>query len=140
MQRILNLEFRNFKSSFTRILFLLLASFFLVFYKRWGEAGGSKFSLPPSEGEIWTIKKWRWQYGGGAGLLERGVSTFQITLYIWRKNFFFVTIILWKKIILGCLKLNLCVCVWKISGSDLDSCLRESVENCLKYRKKAWNK
>ena len=33
---------------------------------------GSKFWLPPLEGEIWKIKNKEWKYGAGAVLLKRG--------------------------------------------------------------------
>ena len=81
-------------------------------------------------GEIWKIKKRGWKYGAGAGLLKRGGGT-TVTFPIWffqglsflhleitlpfaklcysfeEKILFSTTIILWKKIILSCLKTNL---------------------------------
>ena len=93
------------------------------------KARESKFWLPPQEGKVWKIRKRRWKYGAGAGPLKTGGSwhffylifarfiifTFRIyftlckiVLCIWRKTFIFpVTILLWKKVILSCLKMNL---------------------------------
>ena len=94
--------------------------------------GGSKFWLPPLDGGIWKIKKRGWKYGVGAGLLKRGAWHFSY-LSFWRfviftipftlckitlpfakscypfeeKLFFSATIILWQKVILSYLKMNL---------------------------------
>ena len=101
------------------------------------KGGGSKFWLPPPEGGIWKIEKRGWKYCAGAGLFKRGgwhcsylmLSRFIIftftnyfTLYkivmhlqviliiciiLLLLLFFPATIILWKKVILSCLKMNL---------------------------------
>ena len=75
------------------------------------------------------LKK-EWKYGAGAGLLKKGVEgagTFLIYFFqglsflhleitfpfaklcyaFEEKNFFFCHLILWKKVILSCLKMNL---------------------------------
>ena len=41
----------------------------------------------------------------------------KIVLYF-EEHFFFANIILWKKVILSCLKMNLCVCVRKVGVSN----------------------
>ena len=76
---------------------------------------------------IWKIKKREWKHGAETGLLKgeggwhfsylifsrfiifpfRNYFTlFKIILCIWRKNLFSPFIILWKKFILSCVKMN----------------------------------
>ena len=64
---------------------------------------GSKFWLPSPEEGAWKIKKRRWKYGAGTGLLNRWrgwhfsyfifsriiIFTFRVKLCIWRKIVFF---------------------------------------------------
>ena len=50
--------------------------------------------------------------------LRKFFTLWKIVLYILRKNFFSATTILWKKIILSCLKMNLCVCIRKVIVSE----------------------
>ena len=82
--------------------------------------GGSKFWLPPPEWGIWKIRKRGRNYGAGAGagvcVLGGGGITEHIEIalpftklcYAFEEKLFFsVTIILWKKVILSCLKMNL---------------------------------
>ena len=82
--------------------------------------------LPWSEVDLRNFKK-GWTYGAGAGLLKRGGLTLVLfnffkvyhfyiekllyplqncAMHLKKKNFS-VTIILWKKVILSCLKINL---------------------------------
>ena len=92
-----------------------------VFFKE----GGSKFWLPPPEGGIWKNQRKVWKYAAGAGpLKKKGLILFlfhflRFIIFTFRnyplqncyafqeKLFFYVTIILWKKVILSCLKMNL---------------------------------
>ena len=87
--------------------------------------GVSKFQLHALEGGIWKIRKGVWNYGVGEGagkglafpcLICKGLSFLylEITLLFAKlyysfeeKLFFSATIILWKKVILKCVKMNL---------------------------------
>ena len=63
-------------------------------------------------------------------------------LYIWRKLIFFCQHNFMKKAILSCLKMNLCICKkgWCVGLEQEGGFLRQGGENCLKYRKRRWNR
>ena len=58
------------------------------------------------------------------------------------KVFLSATIILWKKVILSCIKINLCVCLSKVGVSVRAGRVLSAWKwrNCLKHLKKEWNR
>ena len=58
------------------------------------------------------------------------------------KVFLSATIILWKKVILSCIKINLCVCLRKVGVSVRAGRVLSAWRwrNCLKHLKRGWNR
>ena len=86
-----------------------------------GEGGYVNFDYLPRRGRTWKIKRGGWMYGAGAGLLKREGWHFSYLIFsrfiilnfaklcyaFEQKLFFSTTIILGKKVILICPKMNM---------------------------------